>query len=200
MSWRAFVIGLVLVAGLSLITLYNDSAILNTGLGNNHFPVGAFFLLVLLTLGVNTLLRLMRRVRALGQGELMLIWCMMIVASTVPSNGLLRNFFPLVASAPYYAKRADLQWEEVGHVLSEAPDELVLSKDVDSRAAAAFFDGTPRGQPVHIPWGEWVRPMAAWGCLVLFFFLPRSVRVDCFAGSGSMSSDLPFPWLACRLS
>ena len=91
MTWRAFFIGILGVVGLCLLVPVNDYRVGNTFLTGNHFPVGVFFFLFILTLLINPLLRLLRRRWILRQSELMLVWCMMIVASTVPASGLINH-------------------------------------------------------------------------------------------------------------
>jgi hypothetical protein len=168
LTWRAFIIGILGVVGLCLLVPVNDYRIGNTFLTGNHFPVGVFFFLFVLTLGVNGVLRLIRRAWMLTQAELMLIWCMLIVASTVPASGLMRQFPPLMASAPYLSQRADLAWDDV---LEAAPKGILLSKSPKSPAAKKFFEGTPLGEPVRVPWAQWVRPGVTWGIYVALFYL-----------------------------
>lgn len=169
MTWRAFLIGLVCVAFLAVATPWNDFAKGNTFLTGSHFPAGVVAILLGLTLGANVVLKLIRRAWALHHAELMLIWCMMIAACTVPASGLMRFWFPLCAAPAYYAARPDLAWED--DVLKAAPSDLLLTKDPKSAAARKFFEGTAGGETVRVPWGAWLRPMAAWGAFALLFFV-----------------------------
>ena len=169
MTWRAFIIGLVGVVGRCLLVPVNDYRIGNTFLTGNHFPAGVFFFLFFLTLGVNLVLRLIRRAWMLRQSELMLVWCMMIVASTVPASGLMRNLLPTMASAPYLSQRTDLLWED--DVLAAAPEGILLSKNARSPAARRFFEGTAQGEPVRVPWGQWRRVFTTWGTYVWLYYL-----------------------------
>ncbi|MCK4375432.1 MAG: hypothetical protein KAX19_08890, partial [Candidatus Brocadiae bacterium] len=166
--WRAFFIGLLSVAFIAAITPWNDFGRGNTYLTGSHFPAGVVAILLVLTLVVNVGLKLIRRAWAFRQSELMLIWCMMIVACAVPASGLMRFWFPMCAAPAYYAARPDLAWED--NVLKEVPADLVLTKDPRSVAARKFFEGTPSGETVRIPWGRWVRPMASWGVFTLLFY------------------------------
>jgi hypothetical protein len=168
MTWRAFLLGLFGAAFIAGVTPWNDFAKGNTFLTGSHFPAGVVAVLLLLTLAANPLLKLLRRAWALRQGELMLIWCMMIAACTVPASGFLRFWFPLCAAPAYYAARPDLSWED--DVLPEAPDDLILTKDPRSQAARSFYEGTRRGESVRIPWSTWARPMIAWGVLALLYW------------------------------
>jgi len=169
MTWRAFIIGLIAVAFIAAVTPWNDFDKGNTFFTGNHFPAGAVAILIVLTLGVNVGIKLIRRSWALGQGELMLVWCMMIVSCTVPASGLMRYWFPICASPAYYAARPDLPYQE--HVLKDVPADLVLTKDPKSAAAKRFFDGTPSDEAVRIPWRTWVRPILTWGGFAVLFYL-----------------------------
>jgi hypothetical protein len=169
MTWRAFIIGLLGVIGLNLLTPVNDYAVGNTFLTGNHFPVGVFFFLLILTLIVNVVLKLVRRTWALRQAELMLVWCMMIVSSTVPASGLMRYWFPTAASAPYLAQRADLTW--ANNVLPAAPEGILLSKGAHSDAARHFYEGTPSGEPVRVPWVHWWPVIRNWGVFIWLYYL-----------------------------
>ncbi len=166
MTWRAFLIGLACVAGLSLLDPYTSYVKGYGWLIVGSFPVGAVLFLVALTLGVNAVLRLVRRGRELARPELMLVWCMLIVAAVVPTEGLGRWWYSMLAGAPYMARRPDINWEDGGS-LEHAPDSLVLSRQPRSEAARRYFEGSPGGR---VPWGHWLRPLADWAVLVLLVF------------------------------
>jgi len=191
MTWRAFVIGIVAVAVLSAVTPYNDFGRGNTLLTGNHFPVGAFFVLVLLTFGVNLLLKLIRRAWAFRRSELMWVWCMMTVAATVPSSGLMRNYFPVVAAPAYYANRADFRWKET--VVPAAPPALVLSKDLHSPAVYTFFEGTGGSGETRIPWRQWARPTVSWGIFVALFYMATLCMCGLLRKQWVESERLMFP-------
>ncbi len=169
MTLRAFLIGLAAVALIAGITPYNDFDRGSTFFTGNHFPAGPLVILLTLTIVANIALKLIRRSWAMRQSELMLIWCMMVVSCTVPASGLMRYAFSITASPAYYAARPDLPWEE--HVLKNVPRDLVLTKDPKSAAAKKFFDGTPSGEDMHIPWSRWARPMVSWGVFTLLFYM-----------------------------
>ena len=167
MTVRAFIIGLLCVVGLCLLDPYTS---FNKGWGWNtvgHFPPGAVFFLVLFTVGANLLIKLVRKAWALRQAELMLVWCMLLVACIIPSDGLMRWWFPVLAGPAYLARRADIPWKETS--LEAAPDALLLTKQPNSVAAKQFFEGRPEGG--RIPWGQWVRPVSRWTIFMVFFYL-----------------------------
>jgi hypothetical protein len=169
LTWRAFIIGLIGVVALSVLTPINDFRAGNTYLTGNHFPVGVFFFLLILTLLVNVVIKLVRSRLVLRQAELMLVWCMMICAASVPASGLMRYWLPLGAAAPYLAQRPDLLWEET--VLKEAPEGILLSKDMRSVAARNFYRGTRGGEVVRVPWDRWARYLTTWGLFIGLYYV-----------------------------
>jgi len=169
LSWRAFFIGLILVAVVSLLDPYTSLAKGWGWLNTTAFPNSAVLGLVVLVLVVNVLVKLVRDRWALSQAELMLVWCMMIVAAVMPSAGFGRFWYSLLAGGPYLARRADFDWEEPGGALAEAPERLVLTKDPRSVAAERYFEGSRGEAPV--PWHVWLRPLAWWGLFLLFLYL-----------------------------
>ncbi len=156
---RSIVIGLLCVIFLCLITPYNDFYIRGTFVAGNHFPIGSFFLyIVIVLIGFIALGRWKPR-WALSPVELITIWCMMIVASGIPSSGFLRyHLFMLVS--PFYYAAPENEWVELFH--RYLPDWLVVK---DPRAVRYFYEGLPSGEPV--PWGAWIQPILVWSCYVL---------------------------------
>jgi hypothetical protein len=166
-TWRAFIIGLIAVIGIALLDPYMS---FNKGYGWNtqtHFPAGAAFVLVVVAVGLNAVIRLVRRRWALRRPELMLVWCMLIVGCAVPSN-LMRFWFPVLASPAYLARRADIVWKDTS--LAAAPEELLLTKDPRSVAARQFLEGW-RGGEGRIPWRRWLPPIVRWSAFLVAFYL-----------------------------
>jgi hypothetical protein len=167
MTWRAFILGLLCVVGVALLDPYMS---FNKGYGWNtqtHFPTAAGFLLVVLTVAANSLLRLLRPRSALSQAELMLVWCMLIVGCVVPSN-LMRFWFPVLATPAYLARRPDIVWADTA--LKAAPSGLLLTKNPASVAAQQFLEGW-RGGEGRLPWREWAAPVGHWAILIGLFAL-----------------------------
>ncbi len=169
MSWRAFIIGLAGVALIAAVAPYNDWVAGNTYLTGCHFPPGPFFLLLILTVGLNVLIKLVRKAWALRRAELMVVWTMMLVASTVPSSGLMRFLFSLPAAPAYYARSADLPNQD--RLLEALPDELVPTKDPDSVLINRFFEGQRSGEDVRIYLGRWLPSIGRWVAFALLFYL-----------------------------
>ncbi len=160
MTWRAFLIGLVAVAGMCLLDVYSGVVKGYGGFGGSYFPGSAVLVLVLLAVIVNGFMKLVRRAWALTQTELMLVWCMALVAA--PTAGM----HPVLAGAPYMARRPDLYWEDDG-ALTATPEALVLSKDPKSVAAQQYFEGATEGR---VPWRVWATPLAHWGVFIVLTY------------------------------
>ncbi len=167
MTWRAFLLGLVLVVVLSWADVAGG---MSRGYGwttEGHFPYGCVFLLVVVTLALNVLIKLVKKTAAFRQAELMLIWCMLIVGATVPATGLMRFWFPMLAAPPYLAQRHDIVWRDTA--LDAVSDTLVLSKDPKSVAVKDFFEGgRTEGR---MPWRQWLTPISRWALFFAAFYL-----------------------------
>ena len=163
-SLRAVVIGIALALFFCAVTPYNDFKVAATYISGTQFPIGAVFVLFFMVFVVNTGLRKWKPKSAFRSGELLTIWTLILVASGLPSSGMMRYFLPHIV-APVGLSNATNGWED--KVWTEEPSWLHVS---DPAAAEAFFKGYPRGQE-HIPWDAWIVPLLAWGILAVLFLL-----------------------------
>ena len=163
-SRRAVVIGLVCAALLCAVTPYNDFKVAATYIAGNQFPIGALFVVIFLVGVVNVILRKWRPALAFAPGEILTIWTLILVASGLPSSGMMRYFIPHIVAPNYFSDDAN-NWES--KVWAEAPSWLKIT---DDEAAKAFFVGYPRGQE-RIPWEAWTGPLFFWGILAVLFLL-----------------------------
>jgi hypothetical protein len=161
---RAVLIGLLFAAFFCAVTPYNDFKIAATYIAGNQFPIGALFVLFVLSFLVNGILRGVAPRKVFSRGELLTIWVLILVASGIPSSGLMRYFIPHIVAHKYYSDSAN-GWEQ--KVWAENPDWL---KFQDKPAADAFFVGYPLGQE-HVPWAAWVQPLLTWVPLAFLFLL-----------------------------
>lgn len=161
-SARAVLIGLLFAAFFCAFTPYNDFKIAATFLSGTYFPLSALFVLFCFAGGINALLHRFRPAAAFTPGELLTLWTLILVASGLPSSGMMRLLIPHIV-APHYYSNPGNQWEY--KVWGSLPDWLKIT---DKAAADAFFRGYPRGQE-RIPWEAWTGPLFAWGLLALLF-------------------------------
>jgi len=160
MTKRAFILGLAFVIIQSAITPYNNFYIQGTKIAGNHFPLGSVLVLLMLTLGLNTILRRVRPESELSAGELIVVWMMLVISSGIPGMGLMQFLFPVLVVPVYFAKPEN-EWVEVLH--PHLPKWLVVW---DKMAVMNFYEGDE-----VVPWLVWLKPLCAWFAfaLVLYF-------------------------------
>jgi len=120
----------------------------------DHMPTGGIFLFFLLVFIVNTILKSIRPKFAFSSGELLLVYIMVFVASSVTEMGFGSQILPIISGPMYYASPEN-QWESV--ILPHLKKFLIVS---DKEAARYFFEGLPSG--MKIPWASWIRPLSVW--------------------------------------
>ncbi|MGC4045870.1 MAG: hypothetical protein QM758_18930 [Armatimonas sp.] len=161
---RAVAIGLVCAGFLCAVTPYNDFKVAATYIAGTQFPIGALFVLFVLAFAVNTLLRRVAPRKVFSSGELLTVWTLILVASGLPSSGMMRYFLPEIVAHKAFANDTnnfDLK------LMAGAPKWVQFQ---DKAAADAFFNGYRRGEE-HIPWGAWAGPLFFWGILAMLFLL-----------------------------
>lgn len=167
---RAILIGLICAALECLIAPYNDYVIRNIFLAGGHFPVGPFFVITVLILLVNVLVRKIDPRSALKPQEIVTIWCIMIVAVGIPSTGLMRTVLsPMVA----YKYRATMEndWEHLFH--QYIPQWRVVQ---DEKAILSFYEGLLPGELV--PWSAWLKPVLIFsGYVLILYFVMACLSV-----------------------
>ncbi len=151
---RSILIGLALSVVFSLIVPYVDVFMSDTFLGSCHLPPGAVFVLLVLVLVVNPLLRLISRRAPLSRVELLMIYCMLLFSTLTPGHGAENVFIPVAITPYYYANPAN-DWQHL--FFDYIPAWFAPS---GRGAVLGFFEGLRRGQP--IPWGAWLKPLLAW--------------------------------------
>lgn len=159
---RATLLGCVLLVALLALTPYNDYFVRGSYMANHHVPVAASFVLLLLCLAANPLLRRLRPGTELRRHELALTWAMMAVSSGLASAGLMRFLVPTLPALRYFASPEN-GWDEVLQPL--IPAWLVPTSP---RAIAWFYDGAPPG--FGVPWGDWLAPILAWSIVALLLW------------------------------
>ena len=133
--------------------------------GLNASAPGAIFLFFILTFFVNTLLHSIWRPLALGRGDLVLIFAMLVMALTLPTQNFIVHVFHMIV-APLYGASPENRWEEI--LQPHIPGWIA---PYDEEAIRLFYEGLAAGQA--IPWGAWIAPLAAW----LTFGLALSVMM-----------------------
>lgn len=120
---------------------------------------GALFLFFILAAILNSLLRALGPGFALSRSELIVVYVMMITASSLATMGFIEYLLPIIAGWSYYATPEN-RWAEL--IGPHVPDWIAPK---DATAIKNFFEGMPEGSA--IPWGVWMKPLIAW---VVFAF------------------------------
>jgi len=160
---RSFVVG-CLMSGLIAVGIpYGSMVIQGTRLGLSSCTPAAFFLLFVLLLSVHLLLGLLKRSWAFQQGELVTIFIMMMVATAIPTRGVIGMLLPMITGTFYYATPEN-GWADLIHpFLSEW---MVV---YDPLAVKEFYEGT--SGPTRIPWHIWLLPLLYWLVFYAAFYL-----------------------------
>lgn len=156
---RAFLLGSLLAGFLAFACPYTVLVHHVAGMDADFITAGAIFLFFLVAGAGNTLVRWVRPTWSLDRGELVVVYTMMVVASAIPTWGLMSNLLPILPGAYYYATPENNWAQLIQPYLPAwvAPQDPVAIKQ--------FYEGAPQGTP--IPWDAWAAPLAAWTVLVL---------------------------------
>ncbi|MGQ9730207.1 MAG: DUF6785 family protein [Candidatus Zipacnadales bacterium] len=161
-SCRALAIGFALSILCALIIPYLDHYVQGTFVGGQHLPPGAVFVLLVLILLVNPLLRFISPRLPLNRSELLLIYGMLLVSTLVPGHGSESLFIPVSVSAFYYDTPAR-GWDRL--FLGYVPEWF---HPQSREAITGFYEALPPG--AAIPWNEWLVPLLTWGTLVVILY------------------------------
>ena len=128
-------------------------------IGFNPSSPGALFFLFVLAFIVNSIVGLIGRRFELAKADLVLIYCMLLMAVTVPTWGLMFFLIGTMVYPFYYAtpenNYADLFYDYI-------PAWMVPQ---DYQAIKDYYEGLPQGAP--IPWAVWIEPMGWWLALIV---------------------------------
>jgi len=164
---KALSVGAVLAAGANIGALYSTFINASWMALNISVPIAVFTFFLFAAI-LNVGLKVVHCRLALGRAELTVVFIMLMVAATVPTEGYVEHMVPKIVSPSYYATPEN-NWAE-----SLQPFIKPWLAPQDPLAVRYFFEGLPAG--ASIPWGEWVLPLGAWS---LFFLVLCFVMVCC---------------------
>jgi hypothetical protein len=158
---RALLVGLAGAAIIGLGSTYNDMIIMGSGLAIWNLTPAAIFLFFVLVAVANLLLGLFHPRLVLQQGELAVVFFLVLLANTLASRGLPAQLLPVITGAYYYATPEN-GWKEIVHpYLPEWPVPQ------GERVIWEFYEGNSTG----VPWDAWLMPLLYWAVFGLAFFL-----------------------------
>ncbi|MCM8830296.1 MAG: hypothetical protein NC824_04785, partial [Candidatus Omnitrophica bacterium] len=151
---RAFITGLLLSIAIAFVAQYSVNITHSSYMAIDHMPAGGIFFFFVLVFIINTLFKLIRPSLAFSPGELLLVYIMVLVASSVTEMGLGSQILPIISGPMYYASPEN-QWE--GLIFPHLKKFLIVN---NQDAARYFFEGLPSG--MKIPWAAWIKPLSVW--------------------------------------
>lgn len=190
---RAVTIGTLLVVLLAAAAPYNDFVIANTFLIGGYLPLFVVLAIFAMVVLINAPLRWMAPQRALHSGELMTIVVMLLAACSVPTQGLMRYFLPMLV-VPFHEGATNLQfWTAFGH--AQLPDWLFpvdsIRSGLNSHVVNDFYNRVQPGKP--LPLVPWLKPLAIWGIFFAGMFTTLVSLAVLMRRQWQVSERLPFP-------
>jgi hypothetical protein len=160
MTRRAILIGVCAVLVIGIGTPYADLVMRGTWVGLTAFPISALFVLIALVGGLNAVLR--RFGKGLSTAEMLLVYCMSLVAGGIPSFGLTGLLIPYIAG-PFYFATPENKFAQVLH-----PYIPSWFHPQSQDAIVKLYEGVSEGG--KIPWGQWAIPLAVWTLLAFIVY------------------------------
>lgn len=207
---RAVLLGLLGVIFICGLTPYNDYAMGNTFLVGNFLPIGLLLFFGCFLLLVNAPLRKWRPGWALGGGELSVALGMTLVASALPSSGLMR-YLPASLVGLHNHAAANAEYRELLEKVN-LPDWLLpdlqgstLLERANDPVITNYVGRTPEDQHGFlglgaVPWRAWLRPALTWGVLVALLYGAVLSMVVIVRRQWAENERLPFPLATVYLS
>ena len=161
LSLRAFLIGLGLCVSLGVWLTYNRMVVQGPFMGWYFLDRGVLFLFFCLVVLLNPLLGLLKRRYALGRGELLAIYAMLLLL--MPAWAMSKALLGFMTGVTYYASP---EMRHLEAVLPYSPPWLAV---LDVEAVRGLYEGLPKGGSV--PWWAWVVPLWSWGSFLVALFV-----------------------------
>ena len=147
---KGLVVGSLFSLFIGVAAPYGSIVIRGSWWGLNASAPGAIFLFFIFTFLINMLIGIIRRPFALGRGDLVLVYSMLLMALTVPTQNFLVYIIPTIC-VPYYSASVENDWATLIHPYIP---EWIAPQDFD--VIKHLYEGLPAGQA--IPWASLDRP------------------------------------------
>lgn len=168
---KSILFGLLGVFIINFVSLY-IYGFSETPFIGNHFPIAAFFFVVLIILVWNTVTGFFWRGFALRTKELTVVLSMCLVACWPPTSGLFR-FFHRQIILPWTYLPSKPEWQKLG-IMDYLPKKLFpLEGKLDDTVYAGFSNGMSNDkteflQLSEIPFEEWMPVVWSWAPMLIF--------------------------------
>ncbi|MDX9981975.1 MAG: hypothetical protein RBU25_18280, partial [Lentisphaeria bacterium] len=198
MSIRGVILGLLGAAVVSGVCYFNDEVIRQGMLVPHLMPVVVYGSLVLFLLLLNPLLRRLRPGWVFTRGELAVVVCLVLIACSIASWGLVQ-FMPTSTMMPNYFNKVNPGWQ-AQNVLEVAPPRMLVKVTEENEDAVlnAYMSGMGQGKErIHfcrdVPWRAWLPTLAFWVPLMVCLLLATSALAIVFHRQWVRHEQLPYP-------
>ncbi len=171
--WRGFLVGLALLPLNSLWVLYMECI---SGDGPYVSTISLFFnvvfIMVLVALA-NAGVRRLRPSLALGRGELVIVYTMLTISTSISGHDMLQVLVPLMTTGYWFATPQN-RWESM--LDNTTPSWLLVS---DQEVLYGYWNGATTLYQEQVL-AAWLGPILWWGgfiCVVVFVLVCMSVLV-----------------------
>ena len=192
---KSIIFGLAGVVLIGAFAQFSDTHLQQTLFVGNHFPIAAYFLILLLAALYNPCVSLLSRlfgakaretVMHLSTGEFVVVLGMCLTACWPPTSGLYRYFHRQLI-LPWLRLSDKIDWQAYGPADALNPDQVSpsgvlgylepklfpLAGHVDDTVYRGFMQGLAKGNesiPLwDLPLAAWGAPMLYWGPLLVLF-------------------------------
>lgn len=158
--------------------------------------MASFASLLLLLVAVNPVLSLMNKNWRFHLQELLLIWCMVTLATGIAYTGLMRTFLINITTPEWFNSTAS----NLGKLLEPLLPSSLFITDPDLvknlyRGLDGGLDMTWCDVLCAIPWGSWLLPMVWWGLFILLAYMAMIGMVGIFSHQWIENEKMNFPLL-----
>jgi len=149
--------------------------------------IGIFLVVV----GLNQLARRLNPRLSLDAAQMMVVYCMIVVATLLSSRGLLGKLIPTLAMTPYYATPEN-NWAKILYPhLPQWMFPFEVSKPTLQPVIKQYFEGI--GEHGTIPWLSWIIPLVSWYFFALCIFTTWGCLASLFRRQWVDNEKLTFP-------
>ena len=182
---KALFVGSLCAIVVNLVAPYSEWIVRSTLMTTNYFPLGLAFTFLIVVCVLNPLLKWTRPGAGLSEGDLGVIYMMLLAAVSVPTYGITGYVISVSASAFYFATPEN-GWADFLH--EHIPSWIVPEPGPKTDW---FFEGLPPGESV--PWEIWVVPLFWWGTLIVATLALSTSLIALFRSQWIDNERLSFP-------
>lgn len=189
---RALAVGTIAVLVLVASAPYNDYLLVNTFMVGSFLPLVVVLTLFFLTVVVNAPLHRFAPRWALSAKELVIILGMMLAAASIPTQGLLRYWLPMLV-APFYMGQSDPEFWKIFTDTSFPTWFFPVTDIAGGRSDPLVTDFYGRVRDGQIPYSAWIVPLAGWGVFFAGWMAAMIGLALLVVPQWARNERLPFP-------